>query len=61
MNYILPIIIVVCIVLLWMIVQMGWSKVFKDQHQYDDALAGRSKCTGCKCKVVCKKDKQVII
>jgi hypothetical protein len=51
---------VVTLLVMWVVVQSWWGKVFADNITDDDVLAGRTKCSNCGCTTVCEnKTKQL--
>jgi hypothetical protein len=44
---------VVGLLLLWVLVQSWWGKVFADHMIDEDVMAGRTKCSNCGCTTVC--------
>jgi len=45
---------IVGLMLLWIVIQTLWRRVFKDNISDDDVLSGRTKCANCGCTAVCE-------
>ena len=52
-NAITAILAITTIVVLWLLVQVAWRRVFPGTPADEDVLAGRLGCHGCKCKLPC--------
>jgi hypothetical protein len=44
----------ITLMVLWVVIQRNWGKMFSDQLSDEDVLAGRSDCTNCGCITSCK-------
>jgi len=53
-SYIIGIFGVVILMLIWVLVQSGWRKVFSDHLEDEDVMAGRTDCGNCGCTSSCK-------
>ncbi len=49
---------IVSLMIVWVIVQSLWRKIFADQISDDDVLAGRTSCSNCGCTTVCKNEQK---
>lgn len=55
-KLLLTIAIMFLLVVMWVLVQFGWRRLFAEYMQDDDVLAARSGCgSGCGCFVICQK------
>ena len=52
-NLIVGIVGIVLLAFVWLVVQIGWKKVFWDLVDDEDVLADRVKCGNCNCKTIC--------
>ena len=46
---------IVSLLLVWVLVQTGWRRIFAEHIADDDVLAGRTKCGNCGCTTVCSR------
>ncbi|MFL1013095.1 hypothetical protein [Flavisericum labens] len=46
---------IVTIALAWALVQTLWKKVFQEEYNDDDVLAGRRNCSNCGCTTFCER------
>jgi hypothetical protein len=53
-SYIIGIAGIVSLMILWVIVQGFWRKVFSDEITDEDVLSGRTDCSNCGCTTICK-------
>ncbi len=44
----------ITLMVLWVVVQRIWGKMFSDRFPDEDVLAGRSGCGNCGCTTTCK-------
>ncbi len=51
---------IVILMMMWVIIQFWWRKVFSDQISDDDVLAGRTSCSNCGCTTVCERKNEPI-
>ncbi len=49
---------IVGLMILWIVVQAFWRKVFAEHISEADVLAGRTKCGNCGCTTVCNNRKE---
>jgi len=49
---------IVTIAVAWVLVQTLWKKVFREEYDQDDVLAGRRNCSNCGCTTVCKRKEE---
>jgi hypothetical protein len=54
-SYAVGLTLIVVVMVTWVGVQSAWRRVFADVCTDPDALAGRSKCHGCRGKSGCKR------
>ncbi|MDF1863881.1 MAG: hypothetical protein P1U70_03540 [Saprospiraceae bacterium] len=45
---------VVSLMIIWMVVQSQWRRIFSENLSEEDVLAGRTSCSNCGCTTVCK-------
>lgn len=57
MSYVIGIFGIIGAMLLWMLVQILWKKVFSDEVTDTDVLAMRRSCGSCGCTTSCKVKK----
>ena len=48
---------IVGMMLLWILVQTGWRRMFYDNITDDDVLAERRSCSNCGCTTICENKK----
>lgn len=46
----------IILVVLWVLVQAYWRKIFADHITDEDVLAGRTDCGNCGCLTTCKNN-----
>ena len=51
---------IVGMMILWVIVQMAWKKVFADHISDEDVLADRRSCKNCGCIQICSRKQKLI-
>ena len=51
---------IVGLMILWMIVQFFWGKIFSDHLSDEDVLAGRTSCGNCGCTTLCTEKRKTI-
>lgn len=49
---------IVATAILWVVVQILWKKVFKDEYKEEDVLEGRRNCSNCGCTNICKRKEE---
>ena len=49
---------IVSLMIIWIVIQSWWGKIFSDNLSDDDVLAGRTSCSNCGCTAVCEKKDQ---
>jgi len=54
-SYIIGIGGIVLLMIMWIVVQVWWGRIFADHVDDDDVLAGRSQCSNCGCVTICKE------
>ena len=42
-------------VLAWLLVQVIWKRVFREEYAEEDVLAGRRSCANCGCTGICER------
>ncbi|MCR9286218.1 MAG: hypothetical protein NXI23_02390 [Bacteroidetes bacterium] len=45
---------VVSLMIIWIVVQSQWRRIFSENLSEEDVLAGRTSCSNCGCTTVCK-------
>jgi hypothetical protein len=53
-SYIIGIAGMITLMVLWVVVQRHWKKIFSEQLSDEDVLAGRSDCGSCGCTTICE-------
>jgi hypothetical protein len=46
---------IVSLLLIWVLVQSGWRKIFAEHISDEDVMAGRTQCGNCGCTTVCDR------
>jgi hypothetical protein len=59
-SYIIGIAGMITLMVLWVVVQRHWKKIFSEQLSDEDVLAGRSDCGNCRCANNCENKPQNI-
>lgn len=54
-RYLITFSILIIILLIWILIQTLWGKVFHDSLKDEDVLKNRSTCGKCSCGTICKK------
>ncbi len=57
-SYIIGIAGMITLMVLWVVVQRHWKKIFSEQLSDEDVLAGRSDCGNCHCATICENKPQ---
>lgn len=52
---------IVGLMLMWVMVQFWWRKLFSGHLADDDVLAGRTSCSNCGCTTVCERANHSIL
>lgn len=51
---------IVSMMVLWIVIQFLWRKVFPEYTQDEDILADRTKCSHCGCTTACKNKRRLL-
>lgn len=53
-TYLLTVLAIPILMMLWLAVQTGWRKLFREFLEDEDVLAGRKGCSDCSCLGACQ-------
>jgi predicted permease len=53
-SILIAVALVLIMVLGWLLVQLLWKRVFKNEYREEDVLAGRRSCANCGCTGFCE-------
>jgi len=57
-SLIIGIVFIIAMGVFWLLVQVLWKHVFRDEYKEDDVLAGRRNCSNCGCTSVCERKEE---